>query len=117
MPRRNQQDPRVPDLSVHLWHYIWKRQRSEVFHLCNKRANQLKKPYGEAGRSINMALTAIEVGRVSRGSLAEEKFLPLAILMQRSKDSDKSMEATTSIPYGKANQAIYSFPAGKFNQL
>lgn len=91
-----------------------KRQGLEV-SIYDKRPDKLKKPYGEAGRSINMALSHRGWKSLEEVGL-KEKVLPLAIPMYGRKIHDEH-GGTSFIPYGKANQAIYSISRGKFNQL
>jgi kynurenine 3-monooxygenase len=91
-----------------------KRQGLDV-SLYDKRPDKRKTPYSEAGRSINMALSDRGWKSLEQVGL-KEKVLPLAIPMYGRRVHDEHGN-TTLIPYGKANQAIYSISRGKFNQL
>jgi kynurenine 3-monooxygenase len=92
----------------------FKRQGLDVA-LYDKRPDKRKTPYSEAGRSINMALSDRGWKSLEQVGL-KEKVLPLAIPMYGRRVHDEHGN-TTLIPYGKANQAIYSISRGKFNQL
>jgi kynurenine 3-monooxygenase len=92
----------------------FKRQGLDV-SLYDKRPDKRKTPYSEAGRSINMALSDRGWKSLEQVGL-KEKVLPLAIPMYGRRVHDEHGN-TTLIPYGKANQAIYSISRGKFNQL
>ena len=81
----------------------------------DKRPDQRKSPYSEAGRSINMALSHRGWKSLEQVGL-KDQVMDLAIPMFGRKIHDEH-GATTFIPYGKANQAIYSISRGKFNQL
>lgn len=81
----------------------------------DKRPDKRKTPYYEGGRSINMALSHRGWKSLEQVGL-KDKVLPLAIPMYGRRVHDEH-GGTTFIPYGKANQAIYSISRGKFNQL
>lgn len=81
----------------------------------DKRPDKRKTPYNEAGRSINMALSHRGWKSLEQVGL-KEKVEPLAIPMFGRKVHDEH-GGTKFIPYGKADQAIYSISRGKFNQL
>jgi kynurenine 3-monooxygenase len=91
-----------------------KRQGLEV-SLYDKRPDKRKTPYSEVGRSINMALSDRGWKSLEQVGL-KDKVLPLAIPMYGRRVHDEHGN-TTLLPYGKANQAIYSISRGKFNQL
>lgn len=91
-----------------------KRQGLDV-QIYDKRPDKRKTPYDEGGRSINMALSHRGWKSLEQVGL-KDKVLPLAIPMYGRKVHDEH-GGTTFIPYGKANQAIYSISRGKFNQL
>lgn len=91
-----------------------KRQGLDV-SVYDKRSDPRKSPYSEAGRSINMALSDRGWKSLEQVGL-KDKVLPLAIPMYGRRVHDEHGN-TTLIPYGKANQAIYSISRGKFNQL
>ncbi|RIW18670.1 FAD-dependent monooxygenase [Algoriphagus lacus] len=91
-----------------------KRQGLDV-SVYDKRPDKRKNPYLEAGRSINMALSHRGWKSLEQVGL-KDKVMPLAIPMYGRKVHDEH-GGTTFIPYGKANQAIYSISRGKFNQL
>lgn len=91
-----------------------KRQGLDV-KIYDKRPDKRKMRYSEEGRSINMALSHRGWKSLEQVGL-KDKVLPLAIPMYGRKIHDEH-GGTTFIPYGKANQAIYSISRGKFNQL
>lgn len=91
-----------------------KRQGLDV-QIYDKRPDKRKMRYSEEGRSINMALSHRGWKSLEQVGL-KDKVLPLAIPMYGRKIHDEH-GGTTFIPYGKANQAIYSISRGKFNQL
>lgn len=91
-----------------------KRQGLDV-SIYDKRPDKRKIPYSEAGRSINMALSQRGWKSLEQVGLTE-KVLPYAIPMYGRRIHDEHGE-TSFIPYGKANQAIYSISRGNFNQL
>lgn len=91
-----------------------KRQGLDV-SVYDKRPDKRKAPYYEGGRSINMALSHRGWKSLEQVGL-KDKVLPLAIPMYGRKVHDEH-GGTNFIPYGKADQAIYSISRGKFNQL
>lgn len=91
-----------------------KRQGLEV-SLFDKRPDPRKNLKFESGRSINMALSHRGWKSLEEVGL-KEKVLPLAIPMFGRRVHDEH-GGTSFIPYGKADQAIYSISRGKFNQL
>lgn len=91
-----------------------KRQGLDV-QIYDKRPDKRKMRYSEEGRSINMALSHRGWKSLEQVGL-KDKVLPLVIPMYGRKIHDEHGE-TTFIPYGKANQAIYSISRGRFNQL
>ncbi len=91
-----------------------KRQGLDV-SVYDKRPDKRKTVYNEEGRSINMALSHRGWKSLEQVGLLD-KVTPLAIPMYGRKVHDEH-GGTSFIPYGKANQAIYSISRGKFNQL
>ncbi len=94
---------------------IYLRRHGLEVSVYDKRPDKRKKRYDEGGRSINMALSHRGWKALEEVGL-KEKVLPLAIPMYGRKIHDEH-GGTSFIPYGKANQAIYSISRGKFNQL
>ncbi|MFC5191820.1 FAD-dependent oxidoreductase [Algoriphagus aquatilis] len=94
---------------------IYLRRQGLDVHIFDKRPDKRKASYSEEGRSINMALSHRGWKSLEQVGL-KDKVLPLAIPMYGRKIHDEHGR-TTFIPYGKANQAIYSISRGKFNQL
>ncbi|WP_111669218.1 FAD-dependent oxidoreductase [Algoriphagus litoralis] len=91
-----------------------KRQGLEVA-MYDKRPDKRKNPYSEAGRSINMALSHRGWKSLEQVGL-KDKVMPFAIPMYGRRIHDEH-GGTTFVPYGKADQAIYSISRGNFNQL
>ncbi|GAB2494276.1 FAD-dependent oxidoreductase [Algoriphagus taiwanensis] len=91
-----------------------KRQGLDI-SVYDKRPDTRKTKYFEGGRSINMALSYRGWKSLEKVGL-KDQVLPLAIPMYGRKIHDEH-GGTTFIPYGKADQAIYSISRGKFNQL
>jgi kynurenine 3-monooxygenase len=81
----------------------------------DKRPDASKAPEIEGGRSINMALSYRGLKSLEQVGL-KDKVLDLAIPMYGRKIHDEH-GATSFLPYGTNNQAIYSISRGKFNLL
>ena len=91
-----------------------RRQGLEVT-VYDKRPDASKAPEIEGGRSINMALSYRGLKSLEQVGL-KDKVLDLAIPMYGRKIHDEH-GATSFLPYGTNNQAIYSISRGKFNLL
>jgi kynurenine 3-monooxygenase len=94
---------------------IYLRRQGLEVSMYDKRPDKRKNPYSEAGRSINMALSHRGWKSLEQVGL-KEKIMPFAIPMYGRKVHDEH-GGTTFVPYGKADQAIYSISRGNFNQL
>lgn len=94
---------------------IYLRRQGLEVSMYDKRPDKRKNPYSEAGRSINMALSHRGWKSLEEVGL-KDKVLPFAIPMYGRRLHDEHGN-TTFVPYGKADQAIYSISRGNFNQL
>ncbi|MDP2040406.1 MAG: NAD(P)/FAD-dependent oxidoreductase [Algoriphagus sp.] len=94
---------------------IYLRRQGLEVSMYDKRPDKRKNPYSEAGRSINMALSHRGWKSLEQVGL-KDKVMPFAIPMYGRRVHDEH-GGTTFVPYGKADQAIYSISRGNFNQL
>lgn len=94
---------------------IYLRRQGLEVSMYDKRPDKRKNSYSEAGRSINMALSHRGWKSLEQVGL-KDKVMPFAIPMYGRRIHDEH-GGTTFVPYGKADQAIYSISRGNFNQL
>ena len=97
-----------------LW-AIYLRKLGYPVQVFDKRPDTSQAKEIEGGRSINMALSFRGLKSLEKVGL-KDKILPLAIPMYGREVHDEQGN-TQFMPYGQANQAIYSISRGKFNLL